>query len=139
MTSIRSPLSFESMIFKSLNSKSKQTSLQKFCQIVPKLEKVKNFGVKPVIFAEILFVYFEDFTLVHSHLLCFPLNSWNYVSIFIRVILIKWHDIAEPNKFVKCDFILHLKNYQTTCCQIQSPVNDAMFSQIFYCTNEIRL
>ena len=30
-------------------------------------------------------------------------------TIFIRVVIIKWHNIAEPNKFVKCDFILHLK------------------------------
>ena len=44
-------------------------------------------------------------------------------SIFIRVVIIEWHNIAEPNKLVKCDFILHLKNYQTTCCQVQSTSN----------------
>ena len=41
----------------------------------------------------------------------------------IRVVIIECHNIAEPNKFVKCDFILHLKNYQTTCCQVQSTSN----------------
>ena len=25
--------------------------------------------------------------------------------------IIEWHNIAEPKKLVKCDFILHLKNY----------------------------
>jgi hypothetical protein len=35
-------------------------------------------------------------------------------------VIIEWHDIAEPKKLVKCDF-LDLKNYQTTCscCQVQ--------------------
>ena len=44
-------------------------------------------------------------------------------SIYIRVVIIEWHNIAEPNKLVKCDFILHLKNYQTTFCQVQSTSN----------------
>ena len=44
-------------------------------------------------------------------------------TIFIRVVIIKWHNIAEPNKFVKCDFILHLKKTPTPCCQIQSTSN----------------
>ena len=37
--------------------------------------------------------------------------------------IIEWHNIAEPNKLVKCDFILHLKNYQTTFCQVQLTSN----------------
>ena len=36
--------------------------------------------------------------------------------------IIEWHNIAEPKKLVKCDF-LDLKNYQTTCCQVQSTSN----------------
>ena len=51
------------------------------------------------------------------------LTASKLTSIFIRVVIIEWHNIAEPNKLVKCDFILHLKNYQTTCCQVQSTSN----------------
>ena len=45
------------------------------------------------------------------------------LSIFIRVVIIEQHNIAKPNKLVKSDFILHLKNYQTTCCQVISTSN----------------
>ena len=35
--------------------------------------------------------------------------------------IIEWHNIAEPNKFVKCDFILHLKKQPDSL--LSSPVN----------------
>ena len=31
--------------------------------------------------------------------------------------------MAETNKLVKCDSILNLKDYQATCCQVQSTSN----------------
>ena len=35
--------------------------------------------------------------------------------------IIKWHNVAEPNKFVKFDFILHLKKQPDSL--LSSPVN----------------
>jgi hypothetical protein len=42
-------------------------------------------------------------------------------TIFIRVVIIKWQDIAGTNKLVKCDFILHLKKLPDSL--LSSPIN----------------